>query len=167
MKGYWFSREDGTADNQRVPAEIGRTDTVAGAIVPCEHGLHSSPTPWDALQYACGPVLWEVEIGGEIVPHGNPVDKHASSTRTYLRRVDVTVVLRRFAAERALSVIHLWDAPPVVREYLESVTADCERVDIRDAARAAAWAAARAAARAAAKNRFNELCEQALDGRQQ
>ena len=52
--------------------------------------------------------------------------------------------IRRFARECALDVIHLWDAPPIVKKYLE--TGDEK---LRAAAWAAAWAA-RAAARAAA-----------------
>jgi hypothetical protein len=67
------------------------------------------------------------------------------------------LVLREFARECALDVIHLWDAPQIVRDYLESgddnlraAARAAARVAAWDAARAAAWDAARAAARAAA-----------------
>ena len=52
--------------------------------------------------------------------------------------------IRQFARDCALDVIHLWDAPSVVKEYLE--TGDEK---LRDAARDAAWDAAWAAAMAA------------------
>jgi len=151
MIGYWFSREDGTTKYQTVPAEVGRTDRVKGEIIPCRNGLHSSPSPFYALNYASGPVLWEVEIGDDAVPHGAPVDKHASATRKYIRRADVTKTLRRFAATQALGVIQLWDAPRVVEEYLSDESQGIDRADIRDAAKAAALDAAKAAAQAAAR----------------
>jgi len=59
---------------------------------------------------------------------------------------------------QALSVVHLWDAPDVVLDYL--MTGDksirdaawaAARIAARDAARYAAWAAARVAARDAAR----------------
>src|SRR3990167_4616806 len=74
---------------------------------------------------------------------------------------DATEVLQSFARKCALDVVHLWEAPPVVRRYLR--TGDPKlRAAARDAARAAArataggaawdatWDAARAAARATA-----------------
>ena len=45
--------------------------------------------------------------------------------------------IRRFACDCALDVIHLWDAPPIVKKYLE--TGDEK---LRDAAWDAAWGAA-------------------------
>jgi hypothetical protein len=51
---------------------------------------------------------------------------------------------------QALSVIHLWDAPKVCRDYLTDESKGIDRSDIRDAASSAAWDAACAAARAAA-----------------
>ena len=54
----------------------------------------------------------------------------------------------------ALAVIHLWDAPDVVRRYLETgdeSIRDAARAAARDAAWAAAWAATRDAAWAAAR----------------
>ena len=160
MKAYWFSRKDGTTEYQKTPARIGRTDECTGDIVPCQNGLHGSPTPWDALRYASGPLLWEVELTGETIAHGDPIDKYAARSRTYLRSVDASQVLRAFACRQALGVISLWDAPVVVREYLESIVGGHERAELRaaawaaarDAARAAAGDAARAAARAAARD---------------
>ena len=74
---------------------------------------------------------------------------------------DATEVLRSFTRKCALDVVHLWEAPPVVKRYLR--TGDPKlRVAARATAKAAAgaasgaaawnaaWATARAAARAAA-----------------
>jgi hypothetical protein len=87
-----------------------------------------------------------VELDGEIVPHGEPVDKHVGRRRKILATIDATDLLREFARWCALHVIDLWDAPDVVRKYLETGDAS-----LREAARDAAWAAARdsGAARAA------------------
>ena len=175
MRAYWFSNLDGTTVHQTEPAEVGRTDHAEGAIIPCQNGLHGSPTPWDALQYAGGPVLWVVELAGEIVSHGDPVDKHAASERKYISKIDLTKTLCAFAARRALTVIHLWNAPEVVKEYLtktanfddaESIRA-AARDATRDAATAAAWDAATDAAKdaatAAAIKQFNEMAQDALE----
>ena len=116
-------------------------------------GLHASGDPYDALQYAPGALLHLVELDGEITPHGSPVDKYAARSRKIVASIDAESLLREYARKCALSVIHLWDAPDVVKRYL--TTGD---ESLRAAARAAAWAAAwdaawdaaRAAARAAA-----------------
>ena len=113
--------------------EVGVTHEVEGRPVLCEHGLHASVNILDALKYAPGPVLWEVELSGEIV-EGD--DKMAATHRTYLREIDCEEILREFARWCALQVIDLWDAPPVVREYLET-----GKEEPRDAAWDAAWAA--------------------------
>ena len=71
--GYRFTRRDGAT---------------------CESGLRVSPTPWSALPYATGSVLWEVEV---------PDDRDSvarSSARS--RTADLTDVLRWFANEEAL-----------------------------------------------------------------
>jgi hypothetical protein len=114
---YWFSRSDGTTEYQTVPAAIGRTDTCECKLIPCENGMHASPTAFDALQYATGPLLWRVELSDERVEHGSPVDKYAARSRTYLGCIDVDKTCRRFAAMQALSVIHLWAAPKVCKDY--------------------------------------------------
>jgi len=105
----------------------------------CERGLHASLHPFDALQYAPGPILCRVEVGGNIV-QGD--DKLVATRRRIIRRVDATDLCRAFARRCALDVAHSWECPPVVREYLET---GLEKL------RAAAWAAARDAARAAAR----------------
>lgn len=101
-----------------------------GPIVPCKSGLHMSVDPFDALCFATGATLCRVELAGEIVGHGDPVGKYVGRRRMVLSRIDATQLLRRFAADQALSAAHLWDMPDVVRQYLETLDES-----IRDAAR--------------------------------
>ena len=150
MRAYWFG---GIAlpHNDGRPVAVGVTHTHDGEIVPCKSGLHASAHPMDALAYACTNQLWLVELGGTILPHGTPVDKHAASERTYLARIDAEPLLREFARWCALQVVPVWNCPDVVRQYLE--TGDEE---IRDAAWDAACDAANAACDAA-----NAACDAA------
>ncbi|MEN6607118.1 MAG: hypothetical protein ABFD60_07730 [Bryobacteraceae bacterium] len=114
-------------------------------LIMCERGLHASEHPLDALRYATGPILCRVKIGGAIVRIASHKDKLVATRRLILRRMDTTTLCRIFARRCAIDVIDKWNAPPVVRQYLE--TGD---ESLRAAARAAAWAAARAATRDAA-----------------
>ena len=124
-------------DGRPAPAD-GEILRHAGAIKLCERGLHASVRPIDAADYAPGPIVCRVECGGTI-QHDD--DKLVCTERRILWRADAEATLRAFARRCALSVIHLWDPPAVVREYLETG---------REETRAAAWDAARAAARASA-----------------
>ena len=148
-------------DGRPVPAD-GEWLAHEGPIILCESGLHASLTPWRALGYAPGAVLCRVEVDGDVV---QDLDKIVGRRRRILARVDLTDVLWAFARAEALRVIHLWDAPDVVRQYLETgdetlrdaawdAAGDAARGAARDAARGAArgaaWAAAWAAARATA-----------------
>jgi hypothetical protein len=119
-------------------------DTV---IIPCSVGFHASKRAIDALKYAPGPVVCQVTLHGRIVPHGNPIDKYAAHGRTVLKMADASNVLMAFARWCALQVIHLWDAPEVVKDWLE--TGD-EKT--RTAAESAAWSAAGSAAESAARS---------------
>ena len=131
-------------------------------LIMCESGLHFSVDPFDALQYAPGEILCQVEIGGEIIMRDY---KGVCSRRKIIRRFDATEGLRYFARTQALSVIHLWEPPEIVLDWLmagdEAMRAaawdaawdaaqDAARA-ARAAARADAWDAARAAARDAAR----------------
>ena len=135
MLGYHFTG-DKLRDGRPIPT-IGERLEHEGQIELCVAGLHASEDPFDALQYAPGSRLHKVELEGDLVPHGNPADKHVGRRRRILASIDATELLRGFSRWCALQVIHLWDAPKVVREYLE--TGD-------ESKRAAAWDAARAAA---------------------
>ena len=135
-------------DGRPIPA-IGETLRHEGKLIICHQGLHWSRDPFDALKYAPGPYLHRVRIGGQIVEQR---DKGASTERTILATIDATHLLRRFAADQALSVAHLWKMPEVVREYLTTLD-DTKRKAARAAAAEAAAGAAcatRDAARAAA-----------------
>lgn len=141
----WHFVGDALRDGRPVPPD-GEWLEHEGEVVLCEAGLHASVDVWDALTYAPGPVLCRVEVDGVIV-RGD--DKLAASRRRILRRVDMTDALRTYARDEARRVMHLWDPPDVVREYLETGQEDI-RVVARSAARDAAWHAARDAARATA-----------------
>ena len=182
MLGYWFSNEDGTTEHQKIPAQIGVRQEFDGEPVPCRCGLHSSPTPWDALQYAKAGRLYEMEIPDDAVPHGEPVDKHAARWRTPLRTVSLDRVLREFGCDCAERVLpfyetefpedaRLRDAIDVARKFARGAATKEELA----AAWAAAWAAAEAAAGAAAwaagaaemawqRDEFNKRAMAALEG---
>lgn len=122
--------------------EIGEWEQYNGLCVMCKSGLHVGKTPWDALRYAPGENLRYVEYADV---QGEHTDKILCRRRRTVVQMDATEMLRYFARMRALSVVHLWEAPEVVLDYL--MTGDEQ---IRAAARDAAWAAAGAAARDAA-----------------
>ncbi len=135
MKGYHFIAKDrrlGYGDGRL--AEVGVTHKVTCKPMLCYAGLHASERVIDALQYAPGPVVARVELGGDIVKGD---DKAVATERTYLNIIDATDTLRHFARLCALDVIDLWKAPDVVRQYLE--TGD---ESMREAAQDAAWDAA-------------------------
>ena len=157
MKAWHFVNES-LRDGSPIPAD-GEKLVHDGELIMCESGLHASERIIDALKYAPGNTICRVELSGEIE---TDTGKCVASERTILWRVDGEDLLREFARKCALDVIHLWDAPSVVREYLE--TGDESKRDAawaaaRDAAwdaagataGATAWAAARAAAWAAAR----------------
>ena len=132
-------------DSSSIPP-IGEWLRFSGNVVMCKSGLHASRHPFDALQYAPGSMLHWVECE-DIVEEQD--DKLVCRARKIVRSVDATDMLWLFARKCALDVIHLWHAPAVVREYLE--TGDqSKRAAARAAARDAAWAAAMDAAWAAA-----------------
>lgn len=135
MKAWYFSTEDlklRHGDGRLI--KVGATHKVDCEPALCEYGLHASKRPIDALQYAPGPIIWRVELGGKIVKGD---DKLCATSRKYLWGFDTTTMLREFARKCALDVIHLWDAPEVVKTYL--TTGD---ESLWAAARAAAWDAA-------------------------
>ena len=149
MKGWHFA--SGYADvtvlrDGSVAPKDGVWLKHKGPLVMCQSGLHWSKDPFDALQYAPGPILCQIEARGE-TKHDN--DKSVSRERRIIRRMDATEMLRYYARMQALSVIHLYPngTDDVVFDYLMT-----EDEGLRDAARNAAGAAARDAAWAAARN---------------
>ena len=152
IQAYWFAAGTRLPHGDGRKIVLGKSHSIRGEIDICRRGLHASRHPFDALFYATGPFLYRVECSGKITEEG---DKLVCTRRKYVAKIDATELLRLFARRQALSVIHLWTAPPVVREYLETGNPelrDAAWAAARDAARAAAWAAAWAAARAAARD---------------
>ena len=149
-------------DGRQIPP-IGEWLIHDGAVQMCYFGLHASPTPFAALQYAPGEFLHQVELEGDLICEEN--DKSVGRRRKIIATINATDLLRRFTRTVALSVIHLWIPPPVVVEYLKTGD-ESKRDAARDAARAAAGAAASDAAWAAALKKyaamFNEMVEQAF-----
>ena len=134
-----------------------------GSLVMCESGLHLSFKALHALTYAPGHTICRVEYGGKVL---KDMDKLVCSRRKILWRFDGEKLLRDFARGCALDVIGLWEAPPIVRQYLETGD-EAIKAAARDAAWAAAWAAARdaagAAARAAARAAQNKRLEKMIN----
>ena len=148
VTGWYFSKESRVLQyGDARPIALGVTHEVDAPIELCERGLHASVRAIDALEYAPGPIVWRVELSGEINAGD---DKCVATHRKYIGGgVDASAVMRAFARRCALDVAHLWDMPPLVRSYLET-----GEESIRDAASAtasaAAWATASATACAAA-----------------
>ena len=146
IDAWWFAASDQLPHGDSRPIVIGESHSLCGDIIICGHALHASRHPFDALQYAPGPYLYKVRCWGDVIEQ---IDKLGARNREYIAMRNATDMLWKFARERALSLIHLWDAPEIVRRYLE--TGD---ETIKDAAWAAAWdagGAARGAARDAAE----------------
>ena len=134
--------------------EVGTTHKVECEPALCERGLHASPTVYKALGYAPGPILFRVELSGVIV-HGD--DKSCATERKYLARININELLHEFGRKCALEVIHLWDCPRIVKDYLEtgdetlrSAAESAARSAAESAAESAAWSAAWSAASSAA-----------------
>ena len=142
----WHFIGDTLRDGRPVPQD-GVWLEHDGPLVICQSGLHASLDPFDALQYAPGPILCLVECDGDIQ---HQPDKLVCRRRRIVARRDATEGLRYFARMQALSVAHLWEPPDVVLDYL--MTGDeAIRAAARAAALDAAWAAALDAALDAAR----------------
>jgi len=149
MTGYHFTGN--TLRNGKPIPPTGEWLIHDGPIVPCRFGLHASEHPLDALAYAPGNLLHRVELEGDLQSHGEPIDKWVGRQRKIVATIDAEPLLGEFARWCALQVIHLWEASPVVREYLETGNKSM-RATAEAAARAAAWDASRAASRADARD---------------
>ncbi len=134
VRAYHFVGK-GLRDGSAIPLD-GEWLTFDGPVKMCKSGLHASLYPFDALQYAPGETLCLVDCD-DIVDEQS--DKLVCRRRRIVARIDATELLWDMSRWCALQVIHLWDAPLAVREYLET-----GKEELRDAAWAAAWAAAAA-----------------------
>ena len=133
MKAYHFVK-DTLRDGTPIPKD-GEWLEVVPPLKMCERGLHASLHPMDACRYAPGSILCYVELGGEML---HQEDKVCAQKRKIVARFDATELLRADARASARSVLHLWDAPEIVKRWLE--TGD-------ESIRSAAYSAARSAAR--------------------
>ena len=159
MKAWHFLRADRRlAYPPRTPVLIGQKITVdPDKLELCTYGLHASIRALDALCYAPGPIICRVELGGRILKSS---DKVCASERTVIAMADATNTLRAFARACALDVIDKWEAPAVVREFLETGNEEL-RESARSAAQSAAQSAARSAARLAAQLAARSAAESA------
>ncbi len=154
-------------DGRPVPAD-GEWLEHAGEIEMYVSGLHASEHPFDALQYAPGEILCLVDIEGDLESQGDNV---VGRRRRIVKRFDATELLWSFSRQCALSVIHMWEAPYVVKQYLQTgdealrdAASDAAKGAASDAAWAAAWAAAKGAARGAARGAASDAAWAAARG---
>ncbi len=157
MRAYHFLRANmRSGEGNEPPWYVGEERTIDGPIEMCIRGYHSSPTLYQAWQYAPGPVATIVEIPDE--DEGTIVgdDKCVSPKRKLLAAVNIEKGLIEYAADCAEHVLHLFEAcfpgDDRPRKAIEAARlyarGEVGREGL-DAARAAAWAAAQDAARAA------------------
>jgi hypothetical protein len=163
IKAWYFS--DGSkklryGDGREIA--IGVEHTVKGYPEPCERGLHGSERIIDALQYAPGAIVWQVELSGRI-KRGE--DKVAATRRKYIAGgIDVSDLLREFARKQALSVAHLWDCPAIVKQWLDTGDESIRSAAMsasESAAESAAWSAAWSASESAAWSASESASESA------
>jgi len=105
MKAFYFAKQDKKLrynDGRKIV--VGETHTVDCTPKVCKIGLHASVKLSDALRHAPGPILYLVEMGGDI---NKGSDKVSATKRTYLAEFDATEVLREHATFQALYNIHL------------------------------------------------------------
>ncbi len=148
IMAWKFLRADrrlGYGDGRMV--EVGVPLEIDGPPVLCARGMHACRRAIQALKYAESAIVARVECGGEIV-EGD--DKLTCTQLIPVAIFDATDALRHFARLCALDVIEKWDAPEIVRRYLETGD-ESIREAARDAGWAAAWDTARYAAQAAAR----------------
>lgn len=150
LTGYHFTG-DKLRDGRDVPA-IGETLVHEGDIEICSTGLHFSRTAWRALTHAPGNMLHRVMC--EEITDEHRGDKAVCRKRTIIATIDAEKMMQEFGRKCALDVIHLWDAPQVVIDYLKSGDEK-----LRAAAQAAARDAARDAAGDAQEKLFNDMVD--------
>ena len=149
MIGYHFLRHNyraGRGDEK--PWVIGETRIIPVAnrkkIVLCKYGYHFSPTLFDALMYAPGPLACLVQVPDESQVSKEDSPKGVTYQRTLVKAINVDRELRLFAADCAERVLLIFER--------ERPNDDRPRKAIqaaRDFANGKIDAAARAAARAA------------------
>ena len=155
IQGWHFCKDWKLRDGQKV--EVGKTYSVKGELIMCQHGLHLSERILDALNYAPGNIICRVEGWGDVK---KDIDKLVCRHRTVLAAIDGEKLLHEAAcyfAETALTVAKIkdercWNALKVKRLSLKGKVTDKELTAASAAAWDAAWDAAGAAAGAAASD---------------
>ena len=151
VRAYYFSNKEKRlrhGDGRKI--RKGVTHTFQGEPRLCCQGLHGSIKPLNALRYAPGPIIWKVELSGEM-DIGD--DKISAQNRKYIEGIDGTELLRKFARMCALDVVdkikpYTSEADyDLIVKYLKT-----GNEDLRSAARSAAWSAAWSAAESAAES---------------
>ena len=146
MKAWHFLREDkklGYGDDRLV--RRGHTFKCdPDKIELCHYGFHGSVKIMNALNYAPGPVVCRVKLGGKIIKGD---DKIVASERTVIAMADATNVLHEMACwsvERSLKRIKNPDPRSIAaieakRKWMRGEITDKELAAAKDAA----WDAAR------------------------
>ena len=105
---YHYLKTDMTSrQGNEPPWTGGESRSITGPPVLCQVGYHASPTIFDALQYAPGPILCEVELGGKIL---TDTDKSVGQERRLIAAVNVDRELRLFACDCTERVLPLFEA---------------------------------------------------------
>ena len=161
---WHFTKGNKLRDGRPVPP-IGEWLIHTGDVSMCRSGLHASIRLFDSIGFAPGGTLHRVECEDVIQKDSDKLVCRRRRILATMNESRADQMFRRFARIAAYTVLDKWDAPKVVRRWLE--TGD---ESIRAAARAAAgaaagdvaWAAARAAAGAAAYGAYNDQCERLI-----
>ena len=102
---YWhFLADDrclGYSDGRKVV--VGETLRMGGSLILCERGFHASHRVIDALNFAPGPIVCLVTLGGIVLhdtKHDIP-DKSVAQERTVIWMYDASQILREFACDVA------------------------------------------------------------------
>ena len=104
---YHFLKANMTSgEGDEPPWKVGEHRQMDGEIALCERGYHGSLHPYDALQYAPGPVLCLVELTGVII---EDTDKVVAQGRRLLQAVNIERELWDFALDCAEKVLPLFE----------------------------------------------------------
>jgi hypothetical protein len=97
---------------------IGVEHTIKGPPKLGIYGLHGSSLILDALSYAPGPIVWVVDLSGQIEQSTYEI---VATRRKYVAGgIDISDILQRFARSEALLVADKWECPEIVRRWLET-----------------------------------------------
>jgi len=103
MKAYHFLRKDMTSIyGNEPPWKIGETRSVEGGCSLCMWGYHSSPSWFDAFEYAREPIACKVDVSR---PIEKSLTKQVSKTRTLLDCRDASPMLCQFACDCAMKFL--------------------------------------------------------------